>query len=85
MDMFYEWSSILFETTEMNWYGAVISIFIHCQIFMGIIGLSVITMSIKRAVYQLENMQKDGSSAYNALELHPIVEVKTATATDTEL
>ena len=48
--IFIDWVSMLFTTSEKNWYGLVLSVLIHAQIYAGIFALQFFTMSIKQTI-----------------------------------
>lgn len=63
--LFADWTLMVLEGSDSNWFGVGLSVLIHMQIIMVIFAFQFITFTIKNAIRRLENMRDNGRGQYS--------------------
>ncbi len=63
--MFADWTFMVLEGSDSNWFGIGLEVLIHMQIIMVIFAFQFITFFTKNAIRRLENLRDNGRGAYS--------------------
>ena len=73
-ELFTEWIAMVLKESDFSYWGVLIALILHCQIYMGIFTLQYFTMLIKQAIRQLETLSDNSMGTYSQLELNIVTD-----------
>jgi hypothetical protein len=69
-----EWVAMILKDTDFSYWGILIAVILHLQIYMGIFALQYFTMLVKQVIKHLETLKTGSLGSYSQLELNAVIE-----------
>ncbi len=64
---------MILKDTDFSYWGLLIAVVLHLQIYMGIFALQYFTMLVKQTIKHLESLKTSSLGSYSQLELNAVI------------